>query len=106
MSEYIDKWYVIKHLINLENKFQWLKPFHGNEQSMYEKICKLEIFLGKTPAADVAPVVHGRWKYISSSCSMFTGVYKCSCCGAEDENGECYNFCPNCGAKMDLEEEK
>lgn len=103
MSEYIDKWYVIKHLINLENKFQWLKPFHGNEQSMYEKICKLEIFLGKTPAADVAPVVHGRWE-------LDDGKRHCHCTvcffGRNIETQIGWHFCPNCGAKMDLEEEQ
>lgn len=49
-------------------------------------------------AADVAPVVHGRWE---SGC-------QCSVCG--DRHGPYnsrhkpyYNFCPNCGAKMDEE---
>ena len=49
MSEYIDKWYVVNRLIDLENKFQRLKPFHGNEQDMYEKICELENFLREIP---------------------------------------------------------
>lgn len=55
------------------------------------------------PAADVAPVVHGRWEHGSSQCDPFCEVWQCSYCGAEDENGMCYNFCPNCGTKMDLE---
>lgn len=51
------------------------------------------------PAADVAPVRHGRWK-----------DNKCTACG---EEAFCYgerpyhlrtDFCPMCGAKMDLEE--
>ena len=51
------------------------------------------------PAADVAPVVHGRWE-----CGC-----QCSVCG--DRHGPYnsrhkpyYNYCPNCGAKMDEEE--
>ena len=47
-------------------------------------------------AADVAPVVHGKWV---NGC-------QCSVCG--DRHGPYnsrhrpyYNYCPNCGAKMD-----
>ena len=46
------------------------------------------------PSADVAPVRHGRW-----DCDM-GGVW-CSVCGEYSE-GE-WNYCPNCGAKMDEE---
>ena len=53
----------------------------------------------KETAADVAPVVHGRWE-------PFGGKYysrkKCSCCGWDGQEWiKFYNFCPNCGAKMD-----
>ena len=42
----------------------------------------------------------GRWEYTSSACDPFCAVYRCSYCGAEDENGFYYNYCPNCGAMM------
>ena len=49
------------------------------------------------PAADVAPVRHGRWK-----CHGDCGVTECSVCGwsIEEYVGD-YAYCPNCGAKMD-----
>jgi Zn finger protein HypA/HybF involved in hydrogenase expression len=53
------------------------------------------------PAADVAPVRHGRWE-------IYLGGYEimCSSCKTtfftEGGKGSCY--CPNCGAKMDREE--
>ena len=60
------------------------------------------------PAADVAPVRHGRW---IESHHLYYGAkqYECSLCWAEafwDKHGitEKYPCCPNCGAKMDLEE--
>ena len=56
------------------------------------------ISVSKIPAADVAPVVHGQWV---NGC-------QCSVCG--DRHGPYnsrhrpyYNYCPNCGAKMDEE---
>ena len=48
---------------------------------------------------------HGEWKHTSSSADPFCEIWECSCCGAEDENGCCYNYCPNCGARMDKQEE-
>ena len=51
----------------------------------------------RTPAADVVPVVHGRWK-----CHGDCGVTECSACGwsIEEYVGD-YAYCPNCGAKME-----
>lgn len=55
------------------------------------------------PAADVAPVVHGRWIQVDST------KCRCSHCDiialiALYPHGD-KNFCPNCGAKMDMEVE-
>lgn len=72
--------------------------------------------LAEIPAADVAPVVHGRWMPVYES--EITGWdpavagrdpiggYICSACKEEsiyDCNDEFVlsNYCPNCGAKMD-----
>ena len=52
-----------------------------------------------TPAADVAPVVHGEWIgnkggfWEMATCSMCDEKYPCV--------GMAPNFCPNCGARMD-----
>ena len=53
--------------------------------------------LRNAPAADVAQVVHGRWKF-HGDC----GVTECSSCGwsIEEYAGD-YAYCPNCGARMD-----
>lgn len=52
------------------------------------------------PAVDAAPVVHGRWIHDNNN------RYGCSECMAREimsyRNPK--NYCPNCGAKMDLEE--
>lgn len=57
------------------------------------------------PAADVDPVVHGRW--VEKEKYTFGIMYDCSLCENRIlDNGYPWNYCPNCGAKMDLEEEK
>ena len=63
------------------------------------------------PAADVAPVVHGRWIPHREKSREYIGTvlvhvrydyWLCDTCGYRVENGQpMYNFCPNCGAKMD-----
>lgn len=62
------------------------------------------------PAADVAPVVHGRWiDEEGNTVGMVDGVpYSecwCSVCGdfltGSDESPAKGYHCPNCGAKMD-----
>ena len=52
------------------------------------------------PAADVAPVVHGRW--VEKEKYTFGIMYDCSLCENRIlDNGHPWNYCPNCGAKMD-----
>ena len=53
---------------------------------------------------------HGRWETICGEDTAHIKLYRCSCCkddfmldeGEIEENGE-YNYCPNCGAKMDAD---
>ena len=67
-----------------------------------------------TPAADVAPVAHGRWEWFDEETGTpFTGYerewgWKCSYCGEElpddyddPDNRPTFRFCHSCGAKMD-----
>ena len=55
--------------------------------------------------ADVMKVRHGRW--IEQEKYTFGVMYDCSICDNRIlDNGHSWNYCPNCGAKMDLEESK
>ena len=61
----------------------------------------------KIQAANVATVRHGRWiEYtkvvIPEPYNKWEQAWKCSECGFDD-GFVAYNFCPNCGARMDLE---
>ena len=59
------------------------------------------IALKSLPAADVAQVRHGRWEteIITDVYGLKHACYACSVCGVA--NNDEYDFCPNCGAKMD-----
>ena len=49
------------------------------------------------PTADVAPMVHGRWKVIEGTVENAV----CSNCGRHFQSYyEAYHFCPTCGAKI------
>ena len=54
------------------------------------------------PAADVTPVRHGRWEKSYADHEAF-GVrpYFRYCSECNEATVHQYNFCPNCGAKMD-----
>lgn len=87
MAEYIERESIYKILL-MENPFGW----NNNDLA--------ELFR-EAKAADVAPVVHGKWIYKSSS-----QVWECSRCGrgvnANPEGIDLY--CYHCGAKMDEKE--
>ena len=62
-------------------------------------------------SADVAPVRHGRWDNIPNTYMCVAGrdgsyhgnATSCSVCNEINPNAYKTNYCPNCGAKMDLE---
>lgn len=91
---------------SIYNKLQalfnyWLNSIESQTISIsYAKQRILSMIMEELPAADVAPVVHGRWE---------NGNPICPICG-EDKFKELDAdiwcdwlppFCPNCGAKMD-----
>ena len=85
MAEYIERESIYKILL-MENPFGW------NNDDLAE-------LFREAKAADVAPVVHGRWIYKGDSDNMWV----CSRCGrgvnANPEGIDLY--CYHCGAKMD-----
>lgn len=88
MAEYIDR--EAANLALAEQGFDWDKAKQA---------------LASVPAADVVPVVHGRWDerkehiYLANgACKEWINFY-CSECDAP--NSSPIDYCPNCGAKMD-----
>lgn len=108
MAEHIERAAAVKAVLRMR------RPENSVAQNRMLSIIQMDIL--KIPAADVAPVVHGRWMPVYES--EITGWdpavagrdpiggYICSACKEEsiyDCNDEFVlsNYCPNCGAKMD-----
>lgn len=89
MSEYIDR----------EAALEITKRTSGDYATAFAEIRKI-------PAADVVPVVHGRWddsgKYTFPSGNAAVRCTNCGCALTESEyHLNNWNYCPVCGAKMD-----
>lgn len=58
-------------------------------------------FIMNIPAADVAPIKYGKWRYFYTN--LDNAYSRCSCCRLDVKEIVRYNYCPNCGAKMEAE---
>ena len=90
MDEYIKKSYAVDAVLDV----------YYNTSDIDLSGGKFEAAIRKIQAADVAPVRHGRW--LQKKHKIFGNAYDyvCSECGCDYALAE-YNYCPNCGAKMD-----
>lgn len=89
MAEYIEREVAIQYL-------KKHKPlFDPKARPVFDVTRHL---VSQVPAADVVPVVHGRWK-----CNYWDN-YECSICGVQHNLyvGRT-KYCHNCGARMDGE---
>ena len=61
--------------------------------------------IADAPTIDAAPVKHGRWIPVMNGIDDDTNpAFDCSECDTMCRKQ--YNYCPKCGATMDLEEQK
>lgn len=111
MAEYIER---EEALAIIEEKQKELCPVgrygrsyvYGSDREKYDAWEEIVDALENIPAADVAPVVHGRWIHSRyEDCSEQFELVKCSQCNHEAYAMAFYvrggNYCPNCGAKME-----
>lgn len=117
MDEYISRKAAIAYIREQSEECQKAFEELGGESGIYadayndlaEDFCSI-------PAADVAPVVHGRWLPVHESEMTGwqpelagydpIGGYVCAVCKEEavydcNDNFVLSNYCPHCGAKMD-----
>ena len=96
MTEYIEREAISEEI----RKYYYKNPPNFSYGEGFDRgLDRAQRAILDAPAADVAPVRHGRWR-----CHGDCGVTECSVCGwsIEEYVGD-YAYCPNCGAKMDLE---
>lgn len=100
MKEYVDREKVIEVF---ENSDFDVSDCDGYQVTPGISIEKFYDLINSIPNADVVEVKHGKWE---------DGNEFCPCCG-ENKFKDLYadiwadwkpKYCPNCGAKMDLEE--
>lgn len=74
---------------------------YGSDREKYDAWDEIIDALENIPAAEVAPVVHGRWVTHYRSGTPVAEGYVSTCC--DMWNNRKSDYCPNCGAKMDGE---
>lgn len=98
MKEYIERAAVLSYPIRKDH----CDKKHANEYFIFGIESVME-YVENLPAADVVEVRHGRWEMAPrnrgydmrcSACGFFPGIRFFSS-----------NYCPNCGARMDKEDE-
>lgn len=100
MAAYIDREATVESL-------NALKPFL-RDRGQVQLLRRVMNHISKIPAADVKPVVHGRWiRYHEADLGWDEYGYRCSECKTEIEDKDFWDMfnkrCPNCGARMDGE---
>ena len=95
MDEYIEREKIREEYEKLTRSYVNSDPYIAD--------WRFDEMIESLPSADVAPARHGRWENKN-------GLYSCSECGRTCpydvqadviEYWSC-NYCPNCGAKMDI----
>lgn len=103
MAEYISKNEAINAVKSLESSM----PAKDNYAKGYDAaLGRALIAVREVPTADVQPIRRGRW--MTSHPVDIAKEFKCTACGGLVElpvfAKKCYyDFCPNCGARMDGE---
>lgn len=91
MAEYIEQAAAVKAVLRMRKS--------ENSVAQNRMLSIIQMDISKLPAADVAPVVHGRWVTHYRSGTPVAEGYVSTCC--DMWNNRKSNYCPNCGAKMD-----
>lgn len=99
MAEYIERAKIVEYLRSRKGNFcDDIGKYWSTGMEAAASACE------KFPAADVAPMVRGRWIPAEPESDV---IFICSKCETEIstswdyDQAEMWNYCPNCGAKME-----
>lgn len=93
MTEYIKREYAVDAVADV----------YYNTPDINLSCEKFEAAILKIQADDVAPVRHGRWEEASDGDGIVCPFCRTDFCTIIYDT-EHFNYCPNCGAKMDEKE--
>ena len=96
MSDYIKR----EDATEVYSKLYWM---HEGLLNFQEELGKVYDEILGIPSADAAPVRHGRW-YKNDQDKLLMRI-RCSICNKAIYSENHFAYCPNCGARMDGEEE-
>ena len=89
--------------------FALRKAERGGSMTALTRLERAYAEIREMPAADVAEVVHGRWIDGAEDFTCGNHNAECSICRCYVSWNGCdedFNYCPNCGAKMDGGEDR
>ena len=109
MAEYIEREKILDAISEQRRFYLHERDGETDMEKLYllwgsdNALTTMEDIMSDIPAEDVAPVVHGRWKWITED------KYRCTNCGRITRVDECmgkpmYKGCPYCMAIMELED--
>ena len=118
MKEYIEREAALRPFI-IDKDGRRIPEVDGDNFPVTIEIKEVKRILRALPAADVKPIVHGKWTIeqintyqLSYGTTAYEPVYRCSACGQSTESylrldepimpedADFPKFCPNCGADM------
>lgn len=109
MPEYIER-EKVHRLVRSLKRYGWNNPDKSKYRTTVD-IDDVQFGIDKIPAADVVEVRHGKWKLKQYEGGILDGeIYdECSICEYQRFFDDirfktAFNYCPNCGAKMDGKE--
>lgn len=111
MAEYIEREKILDAISEQRRFYLHERDGEMDMEKLYllwgsdNALTTMEDIMSDIPAADVAPVVHGRWIDEGTRDEDGNGQYTCSNCDHHDNHlpGIDVPFCWHCGARMDGE---
>ena len=115
MSDYIERELALRIIIQKQKELCPLgtygkKYVDGYNREKFDEWQEIIDRIESVPAADVAEMKHGKWIEVQKEniWNDIVPVLECSACGKYTVGTRGImtksNYCPNCGAKMDLED--